>query len=44
MGTNAYHLAIYTATTLQGMSQQARDGTTRAYLEAVAATAMLGWP
>lgn len=43
-GTNAHHLAIYTAATLQGMSQQARDGATSADLEAAAETAMLGWP
>jgi AcrR family transcriptional regulator len=37
-------LAIFTATTLQGMSQQARDGATRAQLEAVAQAAMRAWP
>jgi len=30
--------------TLQGMSQQARDGATRAQLEAIARLAMRAWP
>lgn len=37
-------LATFTAATLQGMSQQARDGATRARLEAVARLAMRAWP
>jgi AcrR family transcriptional regulator len=37
-------LAIFTAATLQGMSQQARDGATQTHLEAVARTAMRAWP
>ncbi|MGW6916160.1 TetR/AcrR family transcriptional regulator [Kitasatospora sp. NPDC054939] len=37
-------LARFTATVLQGMSQQARDGADRAGLERVAAAAMLVWP
>ena len=37
-------LATFTAATLQGMSQQARDGATRAQLEAVARLAMRAWP
>lgn len=43
-GADARELAIFTAATLQGMSQQARDGATRAQLEAVARTAMRAWP
>jgi TetR/AcrR family transcriptional regulator, copper-responsive repressor len=42
--TDARTLAILTAATLQGMSQQARDGATRAQLEAVAHAAMRAWP
>lgn len=41
---NARTLAVFTGATLQGMSQQARDGASRADLEAVAAAAMLAWP
>jgi AcrR family transcriptional regulator len=37
-------LAVFTATTIQGMSQQARDGATRADLEGVAELAMRAWP
>ncbi|MEU6991842.1 TetR/AcrR family transcriptional regulator [Streptomyces sp. NPDC046465] len=37
-------LARYTAAVFQGMSQQARDGATRADLEAVADLAMQVWP
>ncbi|TWG21307.1 TetR/AcrR family transcriptional regulator [Actinoplanes teichomyceticus] len=37
-------LAMFTAATLQGMSQQARDGATRAQLESVAQVAMRAWP
>jgi AcrR family transcriptional regulator len=42
--TQARELALFTATTIQGMSQQARDGATRADLEAVADVAMRAWP
>lgn len=42
--TDARALATFTAATLQGMSQQARDGATRAQLEAVAQAAMRAWP
>ncbi|MFC0627726.1 TetR/AcrR family transcriptional regulator [Kribbella deserti] len=42
--TNARQLAVFIGATMQGMSQQARDGASRAELEAVAETAMLGWP
>jgi AcrR family transcriptional regulator len=40
----AHALAVFTATTIQGMSQQARDGATRSDLEAVADVAMRVWP
>nr|WP_042194520.1 TetR/AcrR family transcriptional regulator [Kibdelosporangium sp. MJ126-NF4] len=43
-GTNARALAVFTAATLQGMSQQARDGASPEDLEAVAAASMLAWP
>jgi AcrR family transcriptional regulator len=42
--TNARALAVLTAATVQGMSQQARDGATRSELAAVAEAAMLAWP
>lgn len=42
--TDVATLATFTAVTLQGMSQQARDGADRARLEAVAETAMRAWP
>lgn len=42
--TDARTLAVLTAAVLQGMSQQARDGASRAQLEAVAQAAMLAWP
>jgi len=42
--TDAAALARLTGVTVQGMSQQARDGATRAELEAVAALAMQPWP
>jgi AcrR family transcriptional regulator len=42
--TDPKALATYTAAVLQGMSQQARDGATRAQLEAVAEAAMRAWP
>jgi hypothetical protein len=35
---------MFTVATLQGMSQQARDGATAAELTAVAEAAMGGWP
>ncbi|MCT4355353.1 TetR/AcrR family transcriptional regulator [Streptomyces sp. Je 1-79] len=43
-GTDAATLARLFGAVLQGMSQQARDGATRAELEAVADAAMLAWP
>ena len=42
--TDPKALATFTAATLQGMSQQARDGATRPQLEAVARLAMRAWP
>lgn len=41
---NARSLAVFTAATLQGMSQQARDGASTKDLQAVAEAAMLAWP
>ncbi|MEV6971886.1 TetR/AcrR family transcriptional regulator [Kitasatospora sp. NPDC093806] len=43
-GTDPAALANFTAVVLQGMSQRARDGATRAELEQVAADAMRIWP
>ncbi|MFD3948175.1 TetR/AcrR family transcriptional regulator [Streptomyces sp. NPDC058579] len=43
-GTDTGTLARLYGAVLQGMSQQARDGATRAELEAVAEAAMLSWP
>ncbi|MFC9324824.1 TetR/AcrR family transcriptional regulator [Kitasatospora sp. NPDC057015] len=43
-GTDAAALAVFVGTVLQGMSQRARDGATRAELEQVAAFAMRAWP
>ncbi|MFB4313047.1 TetR/AcrR family transcriptional regulator [Actinomadura sp. 21ATH] len=43
-GTDARMLARFSGGMLQGLSQQARDGATRAELEAVAETAMRAWP
>ncbi|MFD9420330.1 TetR/AcrR family transcriptional regulator [Streptomyces goshikiensis] len=43
-GTDARALARYAGAVLQGMSQQSRDGATRAELEAVAELALLAWP
>jgi AcrR family transcriptional regulator len=43
-GTDPAALARFAAATLQGMSQQARDGATTADLTAVATTAMRAWP
>ncbi|MFK4068624.1 TetR/AcrR family transcriptional regulator [Streptomyces sp. NPDC029674] len=42
--TDPAALARYTAAVFQGMSHQARDGATRADLEAVADLAMRAWP
>jgi AcrR family transcriptional regulator len=41
---DARTLALYVSTVLQGLSAQARDGATRAELEAIAETAMRAWP
>jgi len=43
-GTGARGLAVFVAATLQGMSQQARDGASTADLRAVADAAMRAWP
>ncbi|MFD7411429.1 TetR/AcrR family transcriptional regulator [Kitasatospora purpeofusca] len=43
-GTDPAALAQFTAAVVQGMSQRARDGATRAELERVAADAMRIWP
>jgi len=43
-GTSARGLAVFVGATLQGMSQQARDGASRADLLAVAKAAMRAWP
>ncbi|MFD0573268.1 TetR/AcrR family transcriptional regulator [Kitasatospora gansuensis] len=43
-GTDAAALAVFVGTVLQGMSQRARDGATRAELEQVADLAMRAWP
>ncbi|MEE1827066.1 TetR/AcrR family transcriptional regulator [Streptomyces sp. BE20] len=43
-GADPAALAQFTATVVQGMSQRARDGATRAELERVAADAMRVWP
>ncbi|MEU9705652.1 TetR/AcrR family transcriptional regulator [Streptomyces sp. NPDC047981] len=43
-GTDTGTLARLYGAVLQGMSQQARDGATRAELEAVAEAAMRSWP
>ncbi|MGY6026030.1 TetR/AcrR family transcriptional regulator [Streptomyces spinosirectus] len=43
-GTNAAALARHTGAVMQGMSQQARDGASRAELEALAEIAMAIWP
>ncbi|GHA58419.1 TetR family transcriptional regulator [Streptomyces tendae] len=42
--TDAAALARYTGAMIQGMSQQARDGATRAELEALAEIALAVWP
>ncbi|MGC4940621.1 TetR/AcrR family transcriptional regulator [Kribbella sp. DT2] len=42
--TDARALAVFSGATLQGMSQQSRDGATRADLEAVADLALTAWP
>ena len=41
---DARALALYVSTVLQGLSAQARDGATRADLEAIVRTAMRAWP
>jgi AcrR family transcriptional regulator len=41
---DARALALYVSTVLQGLSAQARDGATRAELEAIVNTAMRAWP
>ncbi|MES4888824.1 TetR/AcrR family transcriptional regulator [Streptomyces sp. NPDC096012] len=43
-GTDAGALARHTGAMIQGMSQQARDGASRAELEALAEIAMAIWP
>ncbi|MDT9688237.1 TetR/AcrR family transcriptional regulator [Streptomyces sp. P9(2023)] len=43
-GTDTGTLARFYGAVLQGMSQQARDGATRAELEAIGETAMRAWP
>ena len=42
--TDARALAVFTGATLQGMSQQARDGATRTDLQSIAEAALLAWP
>jgi AcrR family transcriptional regulator len=41
---NPRELALYVSTVLQGLSAQARDGATKAELEAIVETAMRAWP
>lgn len=43
-GTDTAALARHTGAVVQGMSQQARDGASRAELEALARIAMAVWP
>ncbi|WFE28326.1 TetR/AcrR family transcriptional regulator [Solwaraspora sp. WMMD791] len=43
-GTDVRALAVYYATVIQGMSQQARDGASRHDLRRVAELAMRAWP
>jgi hypothetical protein len=43
-GTDADALAAFYASTVQGMETQARDGATRADLEAIGELAMRAWP
>ncbi|MFE3790009.1 hypothetical protein [Streptomyces goshikiensis] len=43
-GIDARALARYAGAVLQGMSQQSRDGATRAEPEAVAELALVAWP
>ncbi|MGW8061550.1 TetR/AcrR family transcriptional regulator [Streptomyces ziwulingensis] len=43
-GTDAPALARYVGAMIQGMSQQARDGASRADLEALAEIALAAWP
>ncbi len=42
--TDATALARHTGAMIQGMSQQARDGASRAELEALAEIALAVWP
>jgi AcrR family transcriptional regulator len=42
--TDAHQLALFYAATLQGMSQQARDGATRNDLLAIAEAGLRAWP
>ncbi|WP_235498045.1 TetR/AcrR family transcriptional regulator [Frankia sp. R43] len=44
VGTDARSLAVFTGVVLQGMAQQARDGTTRRELESTALIAISAWP
>lgn len=43
-GTDTHALAVFYAATLQGMSAQARDGASRADLDAIATLALRAWP
>jgi AcrR family transcriptional regulator len=43
-GTDTHALAVFYAATLQGMSAQARDGASRADLDAIATLALRTWP
>lgn len=43
-GTEARGLALLVGATLQGMSQQARDGASRADLQGIAAAVLRAWP
>jgi TetR/AcrR family transcriptional regulator, copper-responsive repressor len=43
-GTDARTLAVFTGVVVQGMAQQARDGTPQAQLEATAVLALNAWP
>jgi TetR/AcrR family transcriptional regulator, copper-responsive repressor len=42
--TDARGLAVFVGATIQGMSQQSRDGATRSDLESVAELALAAWP
>lgn len=43
-GVDAHALALFYSSVLQGMSAQARDGASRAELEAVVSAALRAWP